>query len=184
MDNIYIARQPIFDSKRDLFGYELLFQDADVPFSNIIDQDLAFSQVITNSFLNIGVENLVGSSNVFINLPRAFIVDKQMLPMTSEQVAFEIMEGVGQDEAVIDGLKFLSQQGYVIVLDDFVFNESLEPLLNLANLVKIDVANLSEVEILKQIAVLKNYSVKIIAKKVDTHEQYLLCKKTGFPEFV
>lgn len=59
---IYVARQPIFDSRQSLFAYELLFRDG---FSNMvpdIDGDIATSTLLLNSFLGIGLGRYRGRS--------------------------------------------------------------------------------------------------------------------------
>ena len=183
MDNIYVARQPIFDRKMDLFGYELLYRDADVDFANVSDPDLASSQLIINTFIDIGMENLVGSAKAFINLPRTFIVENQLLPMTSEQVALEVLETVAPDKSVMQGLHDLAQRGYLIALDDFVYDVSLEPMLELANMVKIDIKNRSEAELKQQLDTIKKFNVKLIAEKVETQAQYDLSRELGFDYF-
>lgn len=183
MDNIYVARQPIFDRKMDLFGYELLYRDADVDFANVLDPDLASSQLIINTFIDMGMENLVGSGKAFINLPRTFIVENQLLPMTSEQVALEVLETVAPDKSVMQGLDDLAQRGYLIALDDFVYDVSLEPMLELANMVKIDIKNRSEAELKQQLDTIKKFNVKLIAEKVETQAQYDLSRELGFDYF-
>ena len=183
MDNIYVARQPIFDRELDLLGYELLYRDADVDFANVKDPDLASSQLIINTFINIGMENLVGSGKAFINLPRTFIVENQLLPMTSEQVALEVLETVKPEKAVLEGLKDLAQRGYLIALDDFVYDASLEPMLELASMVKIDIKNRSEADLKQQLESIKKFNVKLIAEKVETQAQYELSRELGFDYF-
>lgn len=183
MENIYLARQPIFNIKQDVIGYELLYRSSDSAHANVQDHDLASSTVIINAFINIGMENIVGSNLAFINLPRTFIVDKQLLPMTSEQVALEVLESVGCDDEVIHALENLSEQGYLIALDDFVYDDSLRPLLKVANIVKIDLTMLDEEQIREHVELLSEYDVKLLAEKIETREQYEFCKQLGFEYF-
>ena len=66
MDNIFIARQPIYDRKQEVIGYELLYRNNNTNKSEFTDGDLASSQVIVNAFMNIGLDNIVGSRPAFI----------------------------------------------------------------------------------------------------------------------
>ncbi len=59
--DIYVARQPIFDQEKKIFGYELLFRDSMKNVFSGIDGNTATSKVLSNSFLNIGIEKLIGS---------------------------------------------------------------------------------------------------------------------------
>ena len=46
----YVARQPIFDLKKKIFGYKLLFRDQTAMYDPGIDGDVATSTVLSNSF--------------------------------------------------------------------------------------------------------------------------------------
>ena len=50
MDNIFIARQPIFDRESQLIGYELLYRESDIDVAIFEDGKIASTQVILNSF--------------------------------------------------------------------------------------------------------------------------------------
>ena len=57
--DIYVARQPIFDIKKCIFGYELLFRADMANFFPDIQGDSATSKLLSNSFLNIGIEKVI-----------------------------------------------------------------------------------------------------------------------------
>ena len=65
--DIYVARQPIFDIKKCIFGYELLFRADMANFFPEIQGDSATSKLLSNSFFNIGIEKIAGSNLAFIN---------------------------------------------------------------------------------------------------------------------
>ena len=62
-----MARQPIFDRKEKIFAYELLFRQGNENFYNSLDGDKATGDVISNSFLTIGMNTLTGGKRGFIN---------------------------------------------------------------------------------------------------------------------
>ena len=49
-----VARQPIYDRRLDLAGYELLFRPSEADKAKKIDPDAATSSVILNAFAEIG----------------------------------------------------------------------------------------------------------------------------------
>ena len=51
MDNILLARQPIFDANNNIYAYELLFRDSRQNRANIIDNRYATAHVLSNSLL-------------------------------------------------------------------------------------------------------------------------------------
>ncbi len=52
----YMARQPILDAQKNLYGYELLFRDGESNAFPNINDDEATSKLITEHHLLMGVE--------------------------------------------------------------------------------------------------------------------------------
>jgi len=180
MNNLFIARQAIYDNQNEVIGYELLYRSSDINKAVFSDGNQASCETIINSFMHIGIDNLMGSSLAFINLPHDFIVNETLTPMFENQSVLEILEDVEPTEAIINGIKRLKKQGYRIALDDFLFEEELIPLVKLADFIKIEVNNKDSTEIQQQLDYLKDYDVKIIAEKVETLDIYNICFEMKF----
>ena len=180
MNNLFIARQAIYDNQNAVIGYELLYRNSDVNKAVFSDGNQASCETIINSFMHIGIDKLMGSSLAFINLPHDFIVNETLTPMFEEQTVLEVLEDVEPGENIINGIKRLKNQGYRIVLDDFVFKEELIPLVELADFIKIEVNNKNAAGIQQQLDYIKDYDVKIIAEKVETLEIYNICVDMQF----
>ncbi len=183
MNDLFVARQPIYDKSLAVFGYELLYRSGDIEEAVFTDGSRATSETILNSFMEIGIDRLVGSAQAFINFPEKLLVGDSFTPILAEQSVLEILEDTRPTEEVIEGIKRLKEKGYKIALDDFQFKESLRPLLALADFVKIDVLALDESQIIKEIKYLKDYDLKLIAEKIETQEMKALCVDYGFDYF-
>jgi len=183
MDHLFIARQPIYDTKKGVMAYELLYRNNSLNEAHFSDADQASCETILNSFMHIGIDNIVGSALAFINLPREFIVNDSLTPMFKEQAVLEILEDVVPEADVINGLKRLKKLGYKIALDDFIYRSELIPFIELADFIKIDVNVLTHNQIQEQFDYVKNYPVKVIAEKVETHKMYDFCHDLGFDYF-
>jgi len=180
MDNIYIARQPIYDHHLEVIGYELLYRNSEVNSATFKDGNKASSDTIVNSFIHIGIDNLVGTSLAFVNLPTEFILDNDLVPMFHEQSVLEILEDVEPTDDIIKGIKNLKNKGYQIALDDFVYSEKMIPFLELADFVKVDVLEYNDEELSEIVQLIKHYRIKVIAEKVETQELFKLCKSLNF----
>jgi len=183
MSHLYLARQPIYDRQLNVYAYELLYRAADVASApeNIGDQ--ATYTVLMNALTEIGLDDLVGPHYAFINLTRGFVVGDNPLPFSGNKVVIEVLEDIAADEAVLEGVKRLSSQGYMIALDDFIYDESLRELVELADLIKIDIMMLDRAQLHQHVELLKRFDVKLLAEKVETQEEYELCKQLGFDYF-
>jgi EAL and modified HD-GYP domain-containing signal transduction protein len=77
----------------------------------------------------------------------------------------------------------LSRLGYTIALDDFVFNIEMLPLIELANIIKIDYRLSTADEIERILYRLSRYDIKYLAEKIETYEEFEHARKLGFHYF-
>lgn len=183
MEDIFLARQPIYNDQLNVVGYELLFRDRVTDAADFTDATTASSKLIINTFLGIGLEKVIGSSRAFINLSQDFFRDEIPVPMNPEQVVLEVCMEAAPEEEVLHGLQHLAEGGYVIALDDFVYRPGLEPLLKLAKIVKLDLSMHTEEQLREQIGQCRKHEVKLLAEKVETSNDLALCKELGFDYF-
>ena len=183
MDDIFVARQPIYNKSNSLIGFELLYRAGDTDVAEFTDGKIASSEVILNSFMNIGLDGLVGSAKAFINIPEELVTNESFSPMFENQTVLEILEDTIPTDQVIAGVKRLKEQGYEIALDDFQYTPEYERLLELADYVKIDVIELNIEEVKQQLEYIEKFNVKLIAEKIETQEKYESCEKLGFDYF-
>ncbi len=181
--DIFVGRQPIYSRRLELYAYELLYRGGDVDFADFEEGDKATSQVLLNTFTEFGIERVVGGHLAFVNLTRGFIIGEYPLPVPRTQVVLEVLEDVEPEEEVLAGLRDLRKRGFRIALDDFVYDERFEPMLQLADIVKVDILGMSDEEIVENYERLKPYGVKLLAEKIETRAQFDLCFEIGFDYF-
>lgn len=68
--DVFVGRQPIYTREMDVFAYELLFRSGEAQHAHVTDGNQATAQVLVNTFLELGLETLVGNKRAFINLTR------------------------------------------------------------------------------------------------------------------
>ena len=138
--DVYVARQPIFDKNQNVQAYELLFRNG---MENIYpggDGDLATEKLISNRFHTEGLEDLTKGKKAYINFTRKLIIEGAAMSLSPDDVVVEVLESIEPDEDVMNALKELKKKGYTIALDDFVLEPKFEPLIELADIIKIDFA--------------------------------------------
>ena len=181
--NVFIARQPIFDTELNVQAYELLFRDEDISVANISDGNMASSQVMINAFLEIGIDSISDNRISFINLTRDFIVGQLPLPVAPNAVVIEILEDIVVDDELISALKNFSSQGFSLALDDYIFTDDKKPLFDIIDIVKVDIMDCDRDTLVSDVRVLQKYNVKLLAEKVETREDFELCKSLDFDFF-
>jgi EAL and modified HD-GYP domain-containing signal transduction protein len=183
MADFIIGRQQILDRDLKIYAYELLFRGQGFDLNDRDEATQATNQIITDSILEIGINNIVEDHRAVINFTTQNILEKTPLSLPKERIVIEVLENVKIDLRVINNLREMSQQGYLIALDDFVFTEEWKPLVEFANIIKLDVLEMGEASVREAIAQLAPYNLKILAEKVETHSEYKYLRELGCDYF-
>src|SRR6185503_3899200 len=109
---------------------------------------------------------LVGDARAFINVTADFLLKVRPLPMPPERVVLELVGSHSADPELLDALRDARDAGFQIALDGFRLSPGLEPLLDLASVVKLDIRALSGGTLVSQIRELRARGITAIALKV------------------
>ena len=181
--DVYVARQPIFKRNKKILGYELLFRDGVSGFFSGEDGNIATSNVLSRSFISIGIEGIVGNNPAFINFTRDLLLKQipQMFP--KERLVVEILEDMMPQDDVINACRELHQKGYTIALDDFFYKSGMKPLVALADIIKFDFRSSPIETIREDIKRFSRYNIKFLAEKVETNEEFQTALDMGCEYF-
>jgi len=182
---ILIGRQAILDRRNRTYGYELLYRETITKNESKTDLNgnTATGRVIVNAFLNLGIDKLAKKGRVFINFTRDLIIDRVWEMLPKEKVVIEVLEDVMAEEEILKSLSDAKKQGYKIALDDFVFLEHLEELVELADIIKVDFLELPRDKIVKEAEKYKKFNVILLAEKVETEQDHKFALELGFELF-
>lgn len=181
--DIFLARQPIFNTKQNAYAYEILYRSGYINSFSGIEADEASSKVIIDTFQTFGIKNLTNGKPAFINFSENLIKEQIATLFPNDILVVEVLETVNPDENIIEKCKSLKKWGYTIALDDFVYKPEYEALLDFADIIKIDFVNSKRADIEKIITSLKNRHIVFLAEKVETHEEFEYAKRLGFTLF-
>ena len=182
--DVYVARQPIFNRRKKLLAYELLFRDGTARYVPGIDGDVATSTVLSNTFFAIGIDTLLGGKLSFINFTQNLLTQKVPLLLPKKTTVVEILEDIEPSTDLVAACRDIAQKGYTIALDDFTYSPELDPLIALANIIKFDfrLSTLEEIDAYLQ-KIPREKKPILLAEKVETYEEYQVAKKMGFSLF-
>ncbi len=178
---VFVGRQPIFDAKGLIVGFELLFRgESSVPTT---DEDAATSDLLRSIFVDIGVENLVGDRLAFINLPRHFLDSELLAALPAEQTVLEILRDIPLDAHTLDAVRALKARGFGVVMDAEQFMAHQETAREIADIVRIDARGLNDGILGRQAESIASRGVEMLADKVETEAAYQCAKTLGFTYF-
>lgn len=184
MDDVrYVARQPIFDARRALYAYELLFRsDHTQQTCQARDGNQATLSTIDVSLLE-GPDSLTDGLPGFVNCTRELLVNRVVTALPRDQAVLEILEDVPPDDEVIQACTALRRAGYRLAVDDFDGDPSRDPLIALAEFIKVDFA-LTSPRTREYIA--QRYRRRghlLLAEKVETQEEFESSAAMGYEYF-
>lgn len=179
----FIARQPILNTQKRLFAYELLYRGAgDYKLSDVSGEKATMS-LLSSAFLTKDIDEISNHKPCFINFTQKLVEQNIPASFPKKQVVVELLEDIEPNERVVNVCKSLAQKGYTLALDDFIFDRKFLPLLEHVQIVKIDVRLTPLDTIIRTLNLLRNYNVKLLAEKVETLEEFDRAQKLGFSYF-
>ncbi|MDZ5473573.1 HDOD domain-containing protein [Bacillus sp. 31A1R] len=177
---IYVARQPIFDEKMNVFGYELLYRKSMNNFYEGTDDSQSTAELINNAFLAMDIDELTSGTKGFINFSEDLLTKEVPFLLPKDKIVIEILERVEPTKEVVSVCERLKREGYILALDDFVFAEKYLPLIEVADIIKIEFGR--EGHLHNLIGRYKN-KIKFLAEKVETREEYQRAVEMGYELF-
>lgn len=180
--DIYVARQPIFDRYMKVYGYELLYRRDGMNSFSGIDDNLATAELLYNSFLVMGLDDLTDGARAFINFSKDLIDSEIPYLLPCEDVVLEVLERGEVTQATIEACKNLRAKGYKVAMDDFVPDEDNLVLLEHTDIIKVE---FPAVSIPEQRALLKRFGATktFLAEKIETREDYKIAADLGYNLF-
>ncbi len=178
----FLARQPIFNWRRVVYGYELLFRSGLDNFFSHVDGDAA-SASTADTMILFGIERLTEGKRAFLNCTREFLVRDYAMLLPKDRVVIEVLESVKLDEELIAACRRLKAQGYLLALDDFKDSPEWEPLISLADFIKVDLLATPAEEQSRLAKKFASDKLRLVAEKVETHEDFKRTLDLGYSYF-
>jgi c-di-GMP-related signal transduction protein len=181
MHEKFIARQPILDTRLQVFAYELLFrggpQNSFQPFAN------AASSVIADSITLFDLEMLAGQARAFVNVDEMALRLGAPGLLPADRIVVEILETVRPTQEILGACRELCSAGYQLALDDFVDSPEIAPLVEFASFLKIDF-QMFDARTRRALArKYKDSNIRLLAEKVETESEFREARDLGFSYF-
>jgi EAL and modified HD-GYP domain-containing signal transduction protein len=181
---VVVARQAIFDSQRNLYGYELLFRsDAASTQFDGTDSAAATMQVLANTLMSTGAEALLGGKKAFVNFDHRLLAENMHLTLPRQSLVIEILETVAPTADLVALCQSIRKQGYTLALDDFADAPAFAPLALIAHVIKVDLRLSSRKQQADMLRTYKPRGVQMLSEKVETYEEFKWARRAGYDLF-
>ena len=184
MEEAFIGRQAILDQQKKVYAYEILFRSGlKNAFDPNLDGNVATQSVMVNAMLDFGMNKLVSDKRAFINFTEQNLLNRAPKLLPSENVVVEILETVQPTPEILQVVQELKEAGYKIALDDFVLMPGYEPLINMADIIKVDFRITTDPEERKNLREILPKHVRLLAEKIETEEEFQQALDFGYVLF-
>ncbi len=180
---LMVGRQPILDQYGVTYAYELLYRGHDEHAFSNLNEDEATSSVINNTFYSAEFGCISSGKKSFINFTSQLVRDEVWRVLPKHDVVIELLENIEPTPELIAAAQKIKGQGYTLALDDFEYDPKLEPLIELADIIKVDIRQ-SGMQTAEKLA--KTYlprGIKLLAEKVETLKEFKDCRDWGYTLF-
>ncbi|WP_419785926.1 EAL and HDOD domain-containing protein [Pseudodesulfovibrio sp.] len=182
-ENIFIARQPVFDRNNGTWGYMLLFRDSEDAEKAIFSDDSeATMNLVANLPLCGGIAGDKG--RLMIHFTPEDIKRDIPLAVPWPNVVIIMEESAEVDKATLAALAGFRNDGYEVAINNFEATPGAEQLVDLADYLIVDTEG-KDAEALERLITLgkKCSSARFIAKRVETADILHMARDAGFHLF-
>jgi len=181
---VFIARQPILNRDRRVYGYELLFKPTKPIEESTAPVDQTAAKVIADALLSIGLETLTDGRRAFVNVSRRLLLGGVPNVLPPDRVVLSLGADIEADKEVLEACEELKKKGYALAIDDFVPNEWTADLVPLASFIKVDFLSVSDPDTRKRIISTQTTSGPVlIAKAIETMDTFEHAVREGYAYF-
>lgn len=186
MLEIMVTRQPIFNKKKDVFAYELLFR-SDLPgrIKNMKDRraardDSSFTAI--DSLLVNGLKRMSSGKRVIIHFNQQTLLSEFPMMFPSDLLGIEIRENADPENKVTQVVKKMKKAGHLVLVTEHVYNEGEINLVKMADIVGIDFRSRG---IQKRVAVFDGNPNPpwFLARGIETAADFELAAEAGYHYF-
>lgn len=108
---MYIARQPIFNERLEVYGYELLFSPDSGSNEFVGASYVGETATVVGELFESGINNMVENKLAFVNFQDAFIQSDVLELIEGDRLIVKIIEGTKSDNGFINKLETLTSKG-------------------------------------------------------------------------
>jgi len=180
--NGFVGRVPIFTHALELYGYDLrVSQNPTEQKKEVVLENLSEESVI-NASQGVKLEALVGNSPGFISVSDSFISRIDDLTWPREQVVLTLHNAAVSDDKKVSEVRELAEDGYTVAIEGG--SQSLDVLrqLDFASICAVD-ADMLYSGIKDHVPEMHGAGFRMLAKNIETPDQYLMFKELGFDYF-
>ncbi|MCD6304182.1 MAG: HDOD domain-containing protein [Planctomycetes bacterium] len=176
---VFVARHPVFDSNKEVYGYELEFRRGFDAYYEALESEK--ESVDLMAFVNFS--ELTDGKKGFVSFSRGLLLINFPVLFDHRAMIATIPGDMKVDEEILARCAELKQLGYTLAVNDFTEHLLGSPFLEYATYVGVDFATVSP-EVRRELCErLAGWNVQAIARNLATYEEFDEAVRSGYKHF-
>ncbi|MFO7713749.1 EAL and HDOD domain-containing protein [Desulfosarcina sp.] len=182
--SVSIARQPIFDDNRRLWGYELFCVGERSPASPGDGEQPEGAAVSVASSAYMGLQQILKQGQkIMLNFDEMGILDDMPYALPPTLAAVQVDEQLFLRPAIPEMLARLKSDGYLIAVRGFSGDRQLDSLYELADIIAVPIIGRQKDEVSTLLATIHAVDARLLARRVDNAAGFAMCREVGVTLF-
>jgi EAL and modified HD-GYP domain-containing signal transduction protein len=177
LETVQIGRQAIYDSSLSSRAYELFYRPS--ASRAPADNDRAACSIVLSVFAELGLARVASNKLVFLTVSHDVISGALPLPVPMAVVVLQVRDYEHSIPELSAALAQRRAEGFQIALDNFVFSPRTEPLLPLADYLKLNVRQLGAAGLGEQLELTRGRVRHTVACRIETQQEFNTCLALG-----
>ena len=180
-NTVSLARQPVFDDTRRLWGYELFPVGSGTHPFPAGEENVAIS-LAHSSYM--GLQQLMaGNKKIIIDFNERSLLDNLPYALPAVSTVVKVAEPACFNPDVVSALSHLKNDGFLIAVTEIGPGSAAEPVYATTDIVTIDVEGKKKDELLAIMKRISRYEVRAMAVRVEDPAKFDICRGIGFSLF-
>lgn len=182
----FLGRQPLLDRAQHVVGYELMLRRSPLKGDGDLSElRLVHSQTLVRCLLDLDIGRLVGGKQALIELSPEMLDNPLLNELPQKGITLCIDFKARMDAETVSRCRSLKGMGYQFALDNLEPMPGVEPLIELAQFVRIDVTRYNAIELARLVDKLlgKSPQLQLIARNVHSETEFEACHRLFFHFF-
>jgi EAL and modified HD-GYP domain-containing signal transduction protein len=181
--DISIGRQPVFDEKKRLWGYELFCVGSDeATRSGFPEEANVAINVQSGAYLCLQ-QIMDRGRKIIVDFSEKSILENLPYALPPVLAAVKVAEQACRQPSVVALLGKLKSEGYLIAVEGFSDYPACAPLCDLADILCIEVAGKGKEALGAILAKARKYKASWLASRIQDSVQFGICQELGFSLF-
>jgi len=188
MDMLTISKQKVFDNKKRLYAYDLVFLENDDELPGLISNVKEVSQLIISSVSSTELNKLLDTNTkVFINVDENTLLKGILDVLDHKRFILNILTEIELSDKVVAKIIQYKKRGFAISLEHFDSSLSMikkfSRIFNFVDIIKMDVILSEPQNLEKLVQKFSGTRIKLLAENIETQEDFVTYAKLGFDFF-